>query len=152
MARTKKNETTEKPKRHPLTKPYQLLSGRHYEPITREGSKKIAHKLYTTGDIVWSAQDLEKKFVNKFRRLRDDQVDSIEALRTHEVKKGAKKERRVVDRGNGRYDVIDNNSGQPVNEEYLSLEDAKYWEETGGPPPAIVDRAHSPEGDEDEEE
>ena len=115
-----------------LAEPYRVLSARHSEPYTLPGKSRVLRKVYTTGDIVWSARPLHKLFVNKFERLRKEEAKAEEASKDYIPEKDAKKKRKVVDRGGGRFDVMDLVSGQPLNEEYLSLEDAKYWEETGG--------------------
>lgn len=124
---------------------FRLLCGCHY---TRGPGKKAlrAQQRHTPGDILESYQDLSAIFPNKFKRLFEAPVitEEIKSL-AHKAAKRAVKEMlpavaraqrglsntptvRVVSRGGGRYDVVREDDGLPLNERPLTLDEAKAME------------------------
>ena len=128
MARTtsKKKDNVKKEVKGPKTIKFRLLKGAHYE-IDR--TKKIkagraTRKRYVTGDIIESIEDLSKKFKNKFVRVDDDMNE------TPQKAKGF----RTFDRGGDRYDVVNEITGKVINENFLTLEQAKRLEQAASAP------------------
>jgi len=122
---------------------FRLMQGCHYTNPAGHKRPQIRH---TPGDIIESYQDLTIIFLNKFKRVLDD-IEIPEAVieQAHKAAKRAVKEMipaivsaqagttevpsvRVVARGGGRYDVVREDTGQPINDRNLTLDEAKSLE------------------------
>lgn len=129
---------------------FQLLSGIHYV----RSKNRTGQVRHTPGDIIEDFRNLELVFPNKFKRLIDEIVipDKVKTRATKAAKRavhemsdairGAKKRLgkkpvlTVVNRGGNQYDVIREDDGKPVNDRFLTLEEAKALESKGN---ALVD-------------
>ena len=131
MARTKiknkvKVETVTKQPDEPGLMKFRVVKGTHYEIDRTKKSKagRCSRKRFVSGDVVESYRELDKIFKNKFQRVSDDIEETIP------VRSGF----RTLNRGGDRYDVLNEKTGTIINEEFLTLEQAKELERAAGGP------------------
>ncbi len=108
---------------------YRVLKGVHYE---QEGRKQV---LYEEGSIVMSVRPLHKRFKNKFAPVGEDEQQEVAVSKKR--RRGSKKVEddatttdpapvlRMDHLGSNKYDVINSNTGDPVNDEPLTKEEAE---------------------------
>lgn len=123
---------------------FRLLSGRHYEGgkcyesnpqnLSRKERQKIK-----CGEVVESDKDLAEIFKNKFERVEDDVPTTVKpdnpnslklkakAVKKAKAKKGPEKSGKLQlkHRGGPKWDVVRKDTGEAINDEGLSKEDAQ---------------------------
>ena len=136
---------------------FMLKSGTHYEPVarknkTKRGKKGPSMKRYVAGDVIESDKPLDKKFRNKFRRLYEDELD--EKARRIETQDDTAAEvgedlddeegtqLKIVKVKKGKYDVVNTETDERMNDEYLTKKEAEE----------MVEGLASADEDEDDDE
>ena len=122
---------------------FQLISGKHEINVKLDpATGRMQRRRLTTGDIVETEVDLCAVFPNRFKRIMPEEVQKkassgsanrasvLTQTTTAEAAKRGKgpTKVRVMNRGGERYDVIREDNGLPLNDKFLSLEDAKDLE------------------------
>jgi len=137
---------------------FRLLHGTHSQVIGLGKDNKAIRKEYSTGDVIESDVDLTESFPNRFVRLTPEmeiQEKVAELKRRNPSPKikavvdkiadnakavnRASPRLRVVVRGPDMYDVIREDTGLPINDKFLSLDEAKSMERAGNESAAAAD-------------
>jgi len=95
---------------------FKVKSGKHYR------KEKDGVKVYCTGDVIEAEEHELRNCMDKFERL--DPKKPEEAMKP---KVGLK----AVHRGGGKYNVINERSGKPINDQLLSREEAEQLANRG---------------------
>lgn len=110
---------------------FELISGVHDGPADEQGNRKR----YTAGDILESVDDLREKFRNRFKLVEDNKPLPVIPPATLPPQKATeadktveKKTYRAVHRSGGRWDVVCEQDGVPLNEKWLKRAEAKELE------------------------
>lgn len=125
----------------PAKMKFRLLSGRHSMVVGADERGRTLRKYINCGDIVESDVDMAAEFKGKFVRVQaEEKAQRVSAaasqLASVLAQKAASEQDasrpapmlRVVDRQGGRYDVIREDTGLPINDKFLSLAEAKDLE------------------------
>jgi len=137
-----KPDVTNKPKASDKMK-FQLISGKHEINVKLDpATGRMQRRRLTTGDIVETEVDLCAVFPNRFKRIMPEEVQKkassgsanrasvlTQTITAEAAKRGKGPTKvRMMNRGGERYDVIREDNGLPLNDKFLSLEDAKDLE------------------------
>ncbi len=136
----------------PVMKKFKLLSGTHSLLMGRDERGNGIRKKITAGDIVASLDNLCEIFPNRFQLVTEDderrakmvtaqkrnpspRVKKIlSGLEEHEKATGSERPKlRIVNRQGDKYDVVREDNGLPVNDKFLTFEEAKALEASGAP-------------------
>lgn len=110
-----------------------VLSGTHSRS---EDGKRVTYK---KGDTIDATEEELKGFLDKFRRVGPpDKPDKPK----EEVKK-----LQIEHRGGGRYNVVNAESGKPINSELLSRDEAQEIVDSDSEPPSEEEAPESTESE-----
>lgn len=97
---------------------FRVVAGTHYD----------GNKAYCTGDVIESYVQLDQKFKNKFVQVFDEEENA------KPLPEKRQNGFRTIRRGGNRFDVINEKSGEVINERFLSLDEAKELERAADVP------------------
>ena len=100
---------------------FMVMSGTHSRV---EGEKK-KRVIYKKGDVIEATEYELRSFLDKFRRIGPPEAPEKPKAEAKQLKK--------EHRGGGKYNVVNPESGKPINNELLSSEDADALIEIGNP-------------------
>jgi len=129
---------------------FRLIRGCHSIVLGLDKNGRAIRKRLTTGDILESNEELDLTFANRFERMtpemerreklavvaRRNPTPKIQQI-VNKITDDAKAKDhssprlRTVNRGANKYDVIREDTGLPINDKFLSLEEAKMMEQAG---------------------